>query len=240
MIRHINPRRFATLSESLYKVCVPGLTTRDLCAWVHSLPIMRSVKAVTLLFGINDCPAGQISQNNWYELIALLKKVYPNASLSFSSIIPAKGRHSLNNSIALSNRNLFKVCQDTRVTYIDNEHTFTAPSGAPRLVLYQDLTHPSTQGTVRLAGNLAQGIWEHDNISQNQQLGVYSHRERYGNETGQFSGGCGHDNEHTRFTYPPPAAGNCPPPSLPSTTSTSKRTYPSRSLSAAYRQKRPT
>ena len=74
MIRHINPRRFATHSESLYKVCVPGVTTRDLCAWVHSLPIMRSVKAVTLHVGINDCPAGQISQKNWYELIALLKK----------------------------------------------------------------------------------------------------------------------------------------------------------------------
>ena len=215
VIRHINPRRFATHSESLYKVCVPGVTTRDLCAWVHSLPIMRSVKAVTLHVGISDCPAGQISQKNWYELIALLKKVFPNASLSFSSIIPANGRHSLNNAIAPSNRNLFKVCQDTHVTYIDNEHTFTAPSGAPRLVLYQDLTHPSKQGTVRLAGNLAQGfgIWEHDNISQNQQNGANSYRERYGNETGQFSGGCGHNNEHTRFRYPPPAAGNCPPPS---------------------------
>ena len=174
MIRHINPRRFATHSESLYKVCVPGVTTRDLCAWVHSLPIMRSVKAVTLHVGINDCPAGQISQKNWYELIALLKKVFPNASLSFSSIIPAMGSHSLNNSIAPSNRNPFKVCQDTHVTYIDNEHAFTAPSGAPRLVLYQDLTHPSKQGTVRLAGNLAQGfgIWEHDSISQNQQHGA--------------------------------------------------------------------
>ena len=215
MIRHINPRRFATHSESLYKVCVPGVTTRDLCAWVLLLPIMRSVKAVTLHVGINDCPAGQISQNNWYELIALLKKVFPNASLSFSSVIPAKGRHSLNNANAPSNRNLFKVCQDTHVTYIDNEHTFTAPSDAPRLVLYQDLTHPSKQRTVRLAGNLAQsfGIWEHDNISQNQQNGANSQRKRYGNETGQFSGGFEHDNEHTRFRYPPPAAGNCPPPS---------------------------
>ena len=80
VIRHINPRRFATLSEWLYKVCVPDVTTRDLCAWVHSLPIMRSVKAVTLHVGINDCPAGQISQSSWYELIALLKKVFPNAS----------------------------------------------------------------------------------------------------------------------------------------------------------------
>ena len=247
MIRHINPRRFATHSESPYKVCVPGVTTRDLCAWVHSLPIMRSVKAVTLHVGINDCPAGQISQKNWYELIALLKKVFPNASLSFRSIIPAKGRHSLNNSIAPSNRNLFKVCQDTHVSYIDNEHTFTAPSGAPRLVLYQDLTHPSKQGTVRLAGNLAQGfgIWEHDNISQNQQHGANSHRERYGNETGQFSGGCGHDNEYTRLIQIPPSrrwklSSSIIQPSPPSTTSTSNRTYPSRSLSAAYRQKRHT
>ena len=47
---------------------------------------------------------------------------------------------------------------------------------------------------------------------------------------GNFFGGCGHNNEHTRFRYPPPAAGNCPPPSsshhFPSTTSTSNRTYP--------------
>ena len=180
VIRHINPRRFVTHSESLYKVCVPGMTTHDLCAWVHSLPIMCSVKAVTLHVGISDCPAGHISQNNWYKLIALVKKVFPNASLSFSSIIPAKGRHSLNNLIALSNRNLFKVCQDTCVMYINNEHTFTAPSGAPHLVLYQDLTHPSKQGMVRLAGNLAQGfgIWEHDNISHNQQNGANGNREK--------------------------------------------------------------
>ena len=77
-------------------------------------------------------------------------------------------------------------CQDTRVTYIDNEHTFTAPSGAPRLALYQDLTHPSKQGTVRLSGNLAQGfgIWQHDNISQNQQHGANSHSEKRGNFPG--------------------------------------------------------
>ena len=74
VIRHVNPKQFTTHSESLYKVCVPGVTTRDLCAWVHSLPIMCSVKAVTLHVGINDYPAGQISQNNWYELIVLLKK----------------------------------------------------------------------------------------------------------------------------------------------------------------------
>ena len=40
---------------------------------------------------------------------------------------------------------------------------------------------------------------------------------------------------------PPPAAGNCPPPSsshhFPPLPPTSNRTYPSRSLSAAYRQK---
>ena len=149
VIRHINPKQFTTHSESLYKVCVPGVTTRDLYAWVHSLPIMCSVKAVTLHVGIHDCPAEHISQNNSYKLTALLKKVFPNASLSFSSVIPAKGKHSLNNLIAPSNRNLFKVCQDTHVAYIDNAHTFTAPSGALHLVLYQGLTHPSKQGMVR-------------------------------------------------------------------------------------------
>ena len=91
VIRHINPKQFTTHSESLYKVCVPGVTTCNLCAWVHSLPIMCSVKAVTLHVGINDCPAEHISQNNWYKLIAQLKKVFPNASMSFSSIIPVKG-----------------------------------------------------------------------------------------------------------------------------------------------------
>ena len=132
MIRHINPRRFATHSESLYKVCVSGVTTRDLCAWVHSLPIMRSVKAVTLHVGINDYPAGQISQNNWYELIALLKKsLLTHHCLSAQSSQPRGD--SLNNAIAPSNRNLFKKCARIHMSRTSTTNTRSLPHSTHRV-----------------------------------------------------------------------------------------------------------
>ncbi|KAL8573548.1 hypothetical protein ACOMHN_047819 [Nucella lapillus] len=75
-----------------------------------------------------------------------------------SSVIPARGRHHLNNSIFSTNRNLKAVCEQLNVGYIDNASTFTTSSGAPRLALYQNLTHPSDRGTIRLAMNL-KSVW---------------------------------------------------------------------------------
>ncbi|KAL8602852.1 hypothetical protein ACOMHN_056346 [Nucella lapillus] len=75
-----------------------------------------------------------------------------------SSVIPARGHHHLNNSIFSTNRNLKAVCEQLNVGYIDNASTFTTSSGAPRLALYQNLTHPSDRGTIRLAMNL-KSVW---------------------------------------------------------------------------------
>ncbi|KAL8611880.1 hypothetical protein ACOMHN_046773 [Nucella lapillus] len=76
-----------------------------------------------------------------------------------SSIIPARGRHHLNNSVFPSNRNLHAACKHQNVTYIDNTDIFTTSSGAPRLALYLNLTHPSDRGTARLATNI-RSIWQ--------------------------------------------------------------------------------
>ena len=64
------------------------------------------------------------------------------------------------------------------VTYIDNDYTFTAPLRAPRLILYQDVTHPSKQGTVKQAGKLKQAFasYRRDNMERFQDRGDVSPR----------------------------------------------------------------
>ena len=77
VIRHINTRWFTIPILNRCTQCgVPGVTTRDLCAWVHSLHSCAVLKQSLFISGSMTCPAGQILQNNWYELIALLKKSF--------------------------------------------------------------------------------------------------------------------------------------------------------------------
>ncbi|KAL8602024.1 hypothetical protein ACOMHN_008515 [Nucella lapillus] len=96
----------------------------------------------------------------------LCKKVFPSSTLALSSIIPAKGRHNLNNAIAPSNSNLHKACQLLDVAIIDNTSSFVAPSGAPRLALYRDPFHPSVQGTAKLAVSMKKMLanWQPDHF----------------------------------------------------------------------------
>ena len=68
----------------MYKVCVHAMTTRDLSAWVHSLPVTYCVKAITVHVGVKDCPAGHISQDSWRELVTLLT-VTNSLQLSFQT-----------------------------------------------------------------------------------------------------------------------------------------------------------
>ncbi|XP_070196675.1 uncharacterized protein [Littorina saxatilis] len=97
---------------------------------------------------------GPVSEKEWADIIGLCRKVFPNARVCLSSILPAKGRHTFNNSILPSNRNLEAACRRLDAVFVDNSSSFTASSGAPRLALYSDHIHPSAKGIAKLAINI--------------------------------------------------------------------------------------
>eukprot|EP00745_Piridium_sociabile_P037788 TRINITY_DN68921_c0_g1_i3.p1 TRINITY_DN68921_c0_g1~~TRINITY_DN68921_c0_g1_i3.p1 ORF type:complete len:735 (+),score=104.85 TRINITY_DN68921_c0_g1_i3:264-2468(+) len=151
VIRYINPKRLETYNDPLFKICVPGLTVQDLVHWLRGQEKQDQVNTVIVHVGVNDCPAGPIQPQQWHELINLCRSCFPSAYIAISSIIPARGRHHLNNVIAPSNRNLYAACTKLQVDMIDNFKAFVTPNGAPRQALYKDVTHPSVRGTVCLA-----------------------------------------------------------------------------------------
>ena len=91
-----------------------------------------------------------------------------------SSILPARGRHQLNNSIAPSNRNMSSACTKLNVDMIDNAKSFVTQNGAPRQALYRpkDAIHPSARGTACLALNFKRFL------PQNKPHSVDSHDHR--------------------------------------------------------------
>lgn len=151
VIRNINPRRLETHKDPLFKLCVPGLSILDILRWLRNLPKQDHVKTLIVHVGVNDCPAGPIATEDWHDLINSCKQSFPAAYIAISSIIPARGKHQLNNAIAPSNRNLYTACTKLHVDMVDHYGTFVTRNGAPRQALYKDVTHPSARGTVCLA-----------------------------------------------------------------------------------------
>ena len=131
------------------------MAIQDVMKWLQTLQDnYPHIQTVLVHIGVNDCVAGHVSTESWVELIDQLKRSFHFAKICLSSIIPARGRHNLNNSIFPSNRNLHAACSDCDITVIDNHDTFITRNGAPRLALYKDALHPSAKGTVKLAENL--------------------------------------------------------------------------------------
>eukprot|EP00745_Piridium_sociabile_P024706 TRINITY_DN39157_c0_g1_i4.p1 TRINITY_DN39157_c0_g1~~TRINITY_DN39157_c0_g1_i4.p1 ORF type:complete len:967 (+),score=138.64 TRINITY_DN39157_c0_g1_i4:654-3554(+) len=229
VLKHVNPRKLSPQHELVYKVCIPGLTVNQLTDYLHTMTVPSSVKTIALHVGINSCPSGPISKDVWTDLLSVCKTLFPEASVVASSIIPARGRHNLNNAIIPSNRNLSSVCKTLGVTFIDNQMTFTAKSGAPRLALYQDLTHPSAQGTARLAVNLKRTFhcWTDSYSSDKQTAHLNDYDNGYNSQYQEDLAHCVQDsreqptqpdgNDHSMVNRPlfePQSSGNgeCPPP----------------------------
>nr|KAG5691552.1 hypothetical protein BaRGS_012352 [Batillaria attramentaria] len=148
--------------DKVQVVSVSGLRTNHLADWLARQPQASGVSLVTFHTGVNDCKEGRdVTTQLWKDLLKHGRRVFPNAHVQASSIIPAKGRHTMNSLISLSNSNLRHVCVTTGVTYIDNSTVFTAPSGAPRLALYTktDRIHPSMQGVISLALHIKRGVF---------------------------------------------------------------------------------
>ena len=154
VIRGIDQRRMVPPPDVFQKMCIPGATTLDFQRWLSAQSPAPNIKVIIIHVGVNDCPAGPVFVEDWRKLITLCEKVFPQATVAFSSPIPARGRHNLNNAILPTIRNLQKACDMMGVSFIDNRNDFLAPSGAPRLAMYRDLTHPSSKGTARLAANI--------------------------------------------------------------------------------------
>lgn len=154
VLSHLDPKRLALRSYRLQKICVGGMTVPDLTQWLNHQPVNDSIRGLIIHVGVNDCSAGPVTVEMWTDLIHLCHKVFPNAHLAFSSLVPAKGMHHLNNIIFPTNRNLKKACSDVDTNFIDQASSFTAISGAPKLSMYKDSTHPSFKGTAQLASNI--------------------------------------------------------------------------------------
>ena len=168
VIRNVNPARLAPRGEHMFKVCVPGMTLNELYSWICSANENPHIKRIIIHAGINSCPAGAVSIEQWLDLINRCMKAFPHAYIVMNSVIPARGRHHMNNAIFPSNRNLHAACQRLKVICIDHTDTFTTESGAPRLSLYANLTHPTSKGTARLANNLRSALIDRErNLNRN-------------------------------------------------------------------------
>ncbi len=147
--RYINPRKLAPRYERLFKICVPGMTVEDLHVWLLSLSVNTKLKDVIFHVGVNSCPSGPVSFDTWSSLASLAHQVFPEARVSFSSIVPAKGKHQFNNCILPSNRNLKATCDRFKLHFIDHQPTFAAD-----IHLYSDIIHPNPKGTIHIAENI--------------------------------------------------------------------------------------
>ena len=186
VLSHLDPKRLALRSYRLQKVCVSGMTVGDVKRWLTRQPTNDSIRALVIHVGVNDCPAGPVTVDMWTDLIHLCHRVFPHADLGFSSVVPARGTQHINNAIFPTNRNLKKACVDCDITFIDNTHSFTALSGAPKQSMYRDVTHPSLKGTAQLASNIKSTFidWIADrkprqNNAQTERVSLDSRHNRY-------------------------------------------------------------
>jgi hypothetical protein len=154
VMRYVNTKRLAIRYYNVHKICIPGMTTTDLMHWLKHQCQYPKIKALVVHVGVNDCPSGPVSVNTWSDLAELCKQVFPNACIAFSSLVPAKGRSSINNAILPTNRNLLKACKSSDISLLDNTNAFVAKSGAPKLLMYHDSIHPSQKGVAQLAKNI--------------------------------------------------------------------------------------
>ena len=145
VIKFINPKKLRSRDEFLQKICISGLTTKDLEIWLDNMPTKSDLQHVTIHVGVNNCSGGSVDQETWTRLVEKANRVFPSATLHMSGILPARGQNNLNNSIYPSNRNLAAVCKKGNVDFIDHQPSFQSSSH-----LYYDATHPNKNGTAVL------------------------------------------------------------------------------------------
>ena len=152
VIRNIDlSKSLPTQQTTPQKVCVPGLSAEDLIKWVQSAEPTPAVQQATFLVGINSCIESSteaVSESTWSDPIAACRRTFPHASLRASSILPARGRCSLNDIISPSNSNLAAACHRLKVllnrqhSYVHHRKWYWSPSHTPFIpsLLHHTLT----------------------------------------------------------------------------------------------------
>ena len=135
-------------------ISVSGITIEDLLHWLHNIPRNKDVRRVVFHVGMNTCKSTTIAETTWRQLVRNFRRVFPQAQLTASAMVPPMGQHYLKGTVATSNISLLKVCQGEDVRCVDHTASFTAYSGAPKQDMYRDPLHPSAKGTGRLACNI--------------------------------------------------------------------------------------
>lgn len=142
-------------TQSRQDICVPGLLISDLIEWLKHAPCSKHVQQVTVHAGIHTCRTDVVTASMWSQLLRLLNKVFPNAQLAISSIIPPITRYnSFYKTVSISNLHLKEACQTEKCAYISNASIFCTTRGLPKKAMYNDSISPSPRGAIAVAENI--------------------------------------------------------------------------------------
>ena len=149
IIRYVHPRGLTSKVGLMQKLCVPGMKAKDMLHWMEEQDTNANILQVVIHVGLNDCR----NEDNiiWSEIIACAKRIFPKASVSFSSILPVRNNQDLNQIISFTNRRLESSCYQAGAIFINNHEAFSIPS---KQELYTDQFHLTKSGTRKLAINI--------------------------------------------------------------------------------------
>ena len=121
IIRCVHPRGLNSRICCKQKLCVPGMKTKDMLQWMEKQDINPNILRAVIHIGLNDCQ----NEDNiiWGEIIACAKRIFPQASVSFSSILPVLNNQDLNQIISVTNRRLESSCCQSGAIFINNYET---------------------------------------------------------------------------------------------------------------------
>ena len=159
-IKYINPvKMFKDNSPNaeIYskKICVPGITAYEIYEWLGFQNVQPGVKLVVIHVGANVCIKGNtILEDHWAKLIRRAKKIFPNAHLTMSSMIPVGSRHHLHQAIMTSIDNLKEACSKLDVSFAENTNIFLSRNWAPRREFLENAFHPNLKGSIKLSLNI--------------------------------------------------------------------------------------
>ena len=118
-------------------ICVPGISVNNLSQWLSSSPPSPHIQHVTFHVGIDSCKEKIVSVDEWRHMLKALIRVFPQANIKMSSIIPPYGNHPLRHSASESTTSLHHACKSEKVGFIDNTPGFLTKSGAPKRSMYK-------------------------------------------------------------------------------------------------------
>ncbi|KAK7481916.1 hypothetical protein BaRGS_00026824 [Batillaria attramentaria] len=227
--QYIDEKKMSVGDVLLQNISVSGLRVEHLMKWLATQSPVSHITHVTVHVGINSCWSGPVTKQTWrLKLVRLLQRVFPEANLQMSSIVPPAGRHTLCRPAFTSNESLRASCEQARVPFVDHVPTFLTASGAPRQILYHDKIHPSDRVVRSLAWNIKNAGRSPSSSGGDTPRVSLHHQHRY-NATVKH----GHT-DNTRHTTGPPSYAQ----QHPATNGDSLRHQLSRPLHPAQQQDR--